>query len=67
MPTELGDATYHTSFSPEEILSIQVELERTMEHLVLKDELHLTYVITPMYGLPLIDWERYWNEFYETK
>lgn len=57
-PTELGDATYHTSFSPEEILAIQAELERTMEHLVLKDELHLTYIITPMSGLPLIDWER---------
>lgn len=58
-PTKLGIATYGTSFSPEEILLIQTELDRAMDHMVLSDELHLTYIITPMNGLPHIDWERY--------
>ena len=56
-PTKLGEATYHTSFSPEDMIMIHSELDHATEQIVLKDELHLTYLITPMTGLPSIqDW-----------
>ncbi|KAK5650782.1 hypothetical protein RI129_001811 [Pyrocoelia pectoralis] len=47
IPTALGKACLASSMSPEEGLSIFLELEKARQCFVLETELHLIYVVTP--------------------
>lgn len=55
----LGQATFHSSLSPDEAQIVKHELQNCMKNLVLNDELHLVYVITPIFNLPPVCWETY--------
>ena len=55
-PTPLGDATYHSCFSPEEALVVHADLAKARQGLVLCDELHLCFLMTPIVGLFGPDW-----------
>eukprot|EP00727_Mastigamoeba_balamuthi_P012841 m51a1_g818 hypothetical protein (902) ;mRNA; f:693945-697177 len=57
--TPLGDATYRSSMTPEEALVVQSELEKARRSLVLTDELHLCYLVTPIFGMPSPDWKTF--------
>jgi len=60
-----GEATFHSSFSPEhESILVKHQLEEALDSLVLSDELHMCYLITPMWNLPIIaDWMSYFYLF----
>jgi replicative superfamily II helicase len=49
-PTTLGMATFRSSFSVEQALEVHEELQRAQLGLVLSDELHLLYLVTPMFS-----------------
>lgn len=59
LPTLFGQATFHSSLSPEESLIVKNELQNCMKSLILNDELHLVYLITPIFNLPPVCWETY--------
>jgi replicative superfamily II helicase len=49
-PTTLGMATFRSSFSVEQALEVHEELQRAQLGLVLSDELHLLYLVTPLFS-----------------
>ena len=57
--TEFGEATYHSALSPQEALLVHEELAQARRALVLEDELHLCYLLTPVGQLPGVDWARF--------
>eukprot|EP01119_Soliformovum_irregulare_P015105 TRINITY_DN4206_c0_g1_i1.p1 TRINITY_DN4206_c0_g1~~TRINITY_DN4206_c0_g1_i1.p1 ORF type:complete len:645 (+),score=185.99 TRINITY_DN4206_c0_g1_i1:1315-3249(+) len=58
--TILGDATFKSSFSPEEALIVKEEVLRAMDNVVLSDDIHLCYLITPIFNLANVpSWEKY--------
>lgn len=57
--TEFGEATYHSALSPQEALVVHEELAQARRALVLEDELHLCYLLTPVGQLPGVDWARF--------
>ena len=57
--TEFGKATYHSALSPQEALLVREELAQARKVLVLEDELHLCYLLTPVGQLPSVDWVRF--------
>ncbi len=59
--TPLGEATFKSSFSPEEALTVAKELQQ--DTITLNDELHLCYFITPIHNLPRVDWNCYYQLF----
>jgi DNA polymerase theta len=62
--TSLGAATYRSSFSPEEAVIVREELTRARQCLILADDLHLCYLVTPIFGIPLPpDWAYYSDLF----
>lgn len=60
-PTPFGEATFKSSFSMQESIFVSEELKKCQENgLVLSDELHLCYLVTPI-GIQI---EPNWNVLY---
>ncbi|XP_023656412.2 DNA polymerase theta isoform X1 [Paramormyrops kingsleyae] len=60
-PTHLGAATLSSSLSPPEALGIFADLQRAMKGFVLENDLHILYLITPVYA----EWTTInWYQFY---
>ncbi|XP_077426796.1 DNA polymerase theta isoform X2 [Vanacampus margaritifer] len=59
-PTQLGAATLSSSLSPAEALGIFADLQRAMKGFVLENDLHILYLITPLYAeWTTIDWYQF--------
>nr|XP_057917242.1 DNA polymerase theta [Doryrhamphus excisus] len=59
-PTQLGAATMSSSLSPPEALGIFADLQRAMKGFVLENDLHVIYLITPLYAeWTAIDWYQF--------
>ncbi|XP_037530280.1 DNA polymerase theta [Nematolebias whitei] len=59
-PTQLGAATLSSSLSPQEALGIFADLQRAMKGFVLENDLHILYLITPLYAeWTTIDWYQF--------
>ncbi|XP_059178781.1 DNA polymerase theta-like [Physella acuta] len=61
-PTQLGSAIFASSFSPDEGLLIFAELNKARKAFVLDSDLHIVYLVTPMYTTDtstVIDWYQY--------
>ncbi|KAM9314831.1 DNA polymerase theta [Pholidichthys leucotaenia] len=59
-PTQLGAATLSSSLSPSEALGIFADLQRAMKGFVLENDLHILYLITPLYAeWTTIDWYQF--------
>ncbi|XP_019508447.1 PREDICTED: DNA polymerase theta isoform X2 [Hipposideros armiger] len=59
-PTHLGSATLSSSLSPADTLDIFADLQRAMKGFVLENDLHIVYLVTPMFeDWTVIDWYRY--------
>ncbi|CAJ1052154.1 LOW QUALITY PROTEIN: DNA polymerase theta [Xyrichtys novacula] len=58
--TQLGAATLSSSLSPPEALGIFADLQRAMKGFVLENDLHILYLITPLYAeWTTIDWYQF--------
>ncbi|KAK2816995.1 hypothetical protein Q5P01_025186 [Channa striata] len=58
--TQLGAATLSSSLSPPEALVIFADLQRAMKSFVLENDLHILYLITPLYAeWTTIDWYQF--------
>ncbi|KAK2489134.1 hypothetical protein MC885_000815 [Smutsia gigantea] len=59
-PTHLGLATLSSSLSPTDTLDIFADLQRAMKGFVLENDLHIVYLVTPMFeDWTVIDWYRF--------
>ncbi|XP_056408573.1 DNA polymerase theta, partial [Hyla sarda] len=59
-PTKLGSATLSSSLSPSEALGIFADLQRAMKGFVLENDLHILYLVTPVYEeWATIDWYQF--------
>lgn len=59
-PTHLGTATLSSSLSPTDTLDIFADLQRAMKGFVLENDLHIVYLVTPMFeDWTTIDWYRF--------
>ncbi|XP_012494995.1 PREDICTED: DNA polymerase theta [Propithecus coquereli] len=59
-PTHLGSATLSSSLSPIDTLDIFADLQRAMKGFVLESDLHIVYLVTPMFeDWTTIDWYRF--------
>ncbi|XP_057553521.1 DNA polymerase theta [Hippopotamus amphibius kiboko] len=59
-PTHLGSATLSSSLSPVATLDIFADLQRAMKGFVLENDLHIVYLVTPVYeDWTTIDWYRF--------
>nr|XP_027791903.1 DNA polymerase theta isoform X3 [Marmota flaviventris] len=59
-PTHLGSATLSSSLSPTDTLDIFADLQRAMKGFVLENDLHIVYLVTPMFeDWITIDWYRF--------
>uniref|UniRef100_A0A8C3JRQ8 DNA polymerase theta n=1 Tax=Calidris pygmaea TaxID=425635 RepID=A0A8C3JRQ8_9CHAR len=59
-PTHLGSATLSSSLSPTEAMEIFADLQRAMKSFVLENDLHIVYLVTPVYEeWTTIDWYQF--------
>uniref|UniRef100_A0A803XN46 DNA polymerase theta n=1 Tax=Meleagris gallopavo TaxID=9103 RepID=A0A803XN46_MELGA len=59
-PTHLGSATLSSSLSPTEAMEIFSDLQRAMKSFVLENDLHIVYLVTPLYeDWTTIDWYQF--------
>ncbi|KAM4888552.1 DNA polymerase theta [Thomomys bottae] len=59
-PTHLGSATLSSSLSPTDTLDIFADLQRAMKGFVLENDLHIVYLVTPMFeDWTTVDWYRF--------
>ncbi|XP_064230756.1 DNA polymerase theta isoform X2 [Aotus nancymaae] len=59
-PTHLGSATLSSSLSPADTLDIFADLQRAMKGFVLENDLHIVYLVTPMFeDWTTIDWYQF--------
>ncbi|XP_064452724.1 DNA polymerase theta isoform X1 [Mirounga angustirostris] len=59
-PTHLGSATLSSSLSPTDTLDIFADLQRAMKDFVLENDLHIVYLVTPMFEeWTTIDWYQF--------
>ncbi|XP_005896144.2 DNA polymerase theta isoform X1 [Bos mutus] len=59
-PTHLGSATLSSSLSPIDTLDIFADLQRAMKGFVLENDLHIVYLVTPVFeDWTTIDWYRF--------
>ncbi|XP_065532207.1 DNA polymerase theta [Lathamus discolor] len=59
-PTHLGSATLSSSLSPTEAMEIFADLQRAMKSFVLENDLHIVYLVTPVYEeWTAIDWYQF--------
>ncbi|XP_009458832.1 PREDICTED: DNA polymerase theta [Nipponia nippon] len=59
-PTHLGSATLSSSLSPTEAMEIFADLQRAMKSFVLENDLHIVYLVTPLYEeWTTIDWYQF--------
>uniref|UniRef100_A0A671U8P8 DNA polymerase theta n=1 Tax=Sparus aurata TaxID=8175 RepID=A0A671U8P8_SPAAU len=63
-PTQLGAATLSSSLSPPEALGVFADLQRAMKGFVLENDLHILYLITPLYAeWTTIDWYQFFCQW----
>ncbi|XP_076467231.1 DNA polymerase theta-like [Babylonia areolata] len=62
-PTQLGSAVLASSMSPDEGLAVFAELQRARQCFVLANELHIIYLVTPIYSQE-ISGSLEWYHFY---
>eukprot|EP01114_Cavostelium_apophysatum_P021206 TRINITY_DN7330_c0_g1_i1.p1 TRINITY_DN7330_c0_g1~~TRINITY_DN7330_c0_g1_i1.p1 ORF type:complete len:1094 (+),score=231.21 TRINITY_DN7330_c0_g1_i1:99-3380(+) len=55
--TNLGVATYNTSFSPDDAILVNNRLKAALKKVILEPDLHLLYLLTPFANLPAKRWE----------
>ncbi|XP_056015539.1 DNA polymerase theta-like [Ostrea edulis] len=63
VPTQLGAAVLASSLSPDEGLVVFAELQKARQCFVLENELHIIYLVTPIYSLDLgggMDWYKFY-------
>ncbi|KAM4683983.1 DNA polymerase theta [Amazona ochrocephala] len=59
-PTHLGSATLSSSLSPTEAMEVFADLQRAMKSFVLENDLHIVYLVTPVYEeWTTIDWYQF--------
>ncbi|XP_019329649.1 PREDICTED: DNA polymerase theta [Aptenodytes forsteri] len=59
-PTHLGSATLSSSLSPTEAIEVFADLQRAMKSFVLENDLHIVYLVTPVYEeWTTIDWYQF--------
>ncbi|XP_061844724.1 DNA polymerase theta [Colius striatus] len=59
-PTHLGSASLSSSLSPTEAMEIFADLQRAMKSFVLENDLHIVYLVTPVYeDWTIIDWYQF--------
>lgn len=63
--TRLGNAIFRSSFSPDEGVIVYEELALARDRLILKDDLHAIYLVTPLAALPVVkpDFEKLFAMF----
>ncbi|XP_069491929.1 DNA polymerase theta [Ambystoma mexicanum] len=62
--TQLGSATLSSSLSPSEALGIFADLQRAMKGFVLENDLHILYLVTPVYEEWItIDWYQFFCQW----
>ncbi|VDM09758.1 unnamed protein product [Wuchereria bancrofti] len=63
--TQLGQAVFTSSLSPDIALQVYDDLEKAIRSLALDNELHLLYLVTPLHSdsiwMNYIDWNVYYN------
>ncbi|XP_021338869.1 DNA polymerase theta-like isoform X1 [Mizuhopecten yessoensis] len=62
-PSQLGSAVLASSMSPDQGLLVFTELQKARQCFVLENELHIIYLVTPIYTLDLgdkIDWYQFY-------
>nr|CTP81931.1 Bm6150 [Brugia malayi] len=63
--TQLGQAVFTSSLSPDIALQVYDDLEKATRSLALDNELHLLYLVTPLHSdsiwMNYIDWNVYYN------
>ncbi|XP_036368703.1 DNA polymerase theta-like isoform X2 [Octopus sinensis] len=62
-PTKLGSAVLASALSPDEGLHVFTELQRARRCFVLESELHILYLVTPIYNQDIaanLDWYNYY-------
>ncbi|VDI52041.1 DNA polymerase theta, partial [Mytilus galloprovincialis] len=62
-PTQLGSAVLASSLSPREGLVVFAELQKARQCFVLENELHIIYLVTPIYSMDFgssLDWYQYY-------
>lgn len=63
-PTQLGSATLSSSLAPSEALGIFADLQRAMKGFVLENDLHILYLVTPVYEEWItIDWYQFFCQW----
>jgi len=60
-PSKLGRALFQSSFAPDEGLLVFQDLKRARQRLVLDGNLHLLYLVTPVFHGLQPDYSRLWN------
>jgi len=60
-PSKLGRALFQSSFSPDEGLLVFQDLKRARQRLVLDGNLHLLYLVTPVFHGLQPDYSRLWD------
>ncbi|GMH38125.1 hypothetical protein BSKO_06009 [Bryopsis sp. KO-2023] len=67
LPTPLGKASFASSMSPTDALTVKRDLETARSGLVLATDLHLTYLISPVGEDMVIDWQKYFEVYSHLK
>jgi DNA polymerase theta len=68
VPTPLGIACVASSLDPIESLFLKKELDRSLSHFVIYDELHVVYQVTPLLFKPaFLDWAKLFQVFHGLK
>ncbi|XP_069058813.1 DNA polymerase theta isoform X2 [Pleurodeles waltl] len=63
-PSQLGSATLSSSLAPSEALGIFADLQRAMKGFVLENDLHILYLVTPVYEEWItIDWYQFFCQW----
>ena len=55
-PTQLGQATVASAFSPEDGIFIHDELKRALQAFVMDGDMHIFYMFAPIQATADIDW-----------
>ena len=66
-PTKLGKATVASALSPEEGLVVFNELKKARQQMILDNELHIVYQVTPIYHNITPDWDIYLSIYSKLK
>uniref|UniRef100_A0A5S6QI27 DNA-directed DNA polymerase n=1 Tax=Trichuris muris TaxID=70415 RepID=A0A5S6QI27_TRIMR len=63
-PTQLGCATVSSSMSPDEALAVFQDLQKAKSAVVLENDLHLVYLVTPLCMLENLESTISWSQYF---